>query len=215
MEFSGKELIKGEPDASSFPSGGLRATSEARGYTAWDHHPYAFVKETISSVHPHCVLLLHRRGPGQKDPAAALHGGHQPPGLRILRLFGNTDVDQGHPHRGPRAGVLPGGPGEIPEAPGPDLCGRTLFGSPPQGPGAGGPLLRRHPGAGPRFYEGPERGAVEAGHPATTQHNEVAPAQHEMAPHLQHHQRGHRTNQLTMETMKRVADPPRPGLPAP
>ena len=70
MEFSGKELVRGEPDASSFPSGGLRATCEARGYTAWDPTSYAFVKD---DVHPHCVLLLHRRGTGQKDPPAALH----------------------------------------------------------------------------------------------------------------------------------------------
>ena len=80
MEFSGKELIKGEPDASSFPSGGLRATAEARGYTAWDPTSYAFVKD--DAVHPHCVLLLHRRGTGQKDPAAALDAGHLRPGLR-------------------------------------------------------------------------------------------------------------------------------------
>ena len=74
MEFSGKELIKGEPDASSFPSGGLRATFEARGYTAWDPTSYAFIKDE-HAVHPHRVLLLFRRGAGQKDAAAALHGG--------------------------------------------------------------------------------------------------------------------------------------------
>ena len=79
MEFSGKELIQGEPDASSFPSGGLRATFEARGYTAWDPTSYAFIKDG-RSVHPHGFLLLRRRGPGQENRPAALHGGHQPAG---------------------------------------------------------------------------------------------------------------------------------------
>ena len=81
MEFSGKELIKGEPDASSFPSGGLRATAEARGYTAWDPTSYAFVKDDTLCI-PHCVLLLHRRGAGQEDPAAALDAGHLRSGLQ-------------------------------------------------------------------------------------------------------------------------------------
>ena len=66
MEFSGKELVRGEPDASSFPSGGLRATCEARGYTAWDPTSYAFVKDDVL-VHPHRLRQLHRRGAGQKD----------------------------------------------------------------------------------------------------------------------------------------------------
>ncbi len=87
MEFSGKELIKGEPDASSFPSGGLRATFEARGYTAWDPTSYAFIKDK-DPVHPHGVLLLRRRGAGQKTPLlrsmSALNAG-----LRILKLFGD------------------------------------------------------------------------------------------------------------------------------
>ncbi len=76
MEFSGKELIKGEPDASSFPSGGLRATFEARGYTAWDPTSSAFIKDE-HAVHPDRVLLLQRRGAGQEDAAAALDGGRQ------------------------------------------------------------------------------------------------------------------------------------------
>ena len=93
MEFSGKELIKGEPDASSFPSGGLRATAEARGYTAWDPTTLRF-REGRYAVHPHCVLLLHRRGTRQKDPAAALDAGHpSDQACKVLKLFGK-DVDR-------------------------------------------------------------------------------------------------------------------------
>lgn len=77
MEFSGRELIRGEPDASSFPSGGLRATFEARGYTAWDPTSYAFIKGKTLCI-PTALLLLQRRGAGQKDPLAALHGGPEP-----------------------------------------------------------------------------------------------------------------------------------------
>ena len=79
LEFSGKELIKGEPDASSFPSGGLRATFEARGYTAWDPTSYAFVKGPYP-LYSHGILLLRRRSAGQKDPSAAVYGGAQPAG---------------------------------------------------------------------------------------------------------------------------------------
>ena len=97
MEFSGKELIKGEPDASSFPSGGLRATFEARGYTAWDPTSYAFIKDE-HPVHPHRLLLLRRRGAGQKDPPAALHGGastSRP--CASCSLFGNDRRARGSP----------------------------------------------------------------------------------------------------------------------
>ena len=81
MEFSGKELIKGEPDASSFPSGGLRATFEARGYTAWDCTSPAFFKGRCfrcGSVHSYRFLFLYRRGPGQEDSSSSFHGSHQP-----------------------------------------------------------------------------------------------------------------------------------------
>ena len=103
MEFSGKELIKGEPDASSFPSGGLRATFEARGYTAWDPTSYAFVKDPM---HPYRFLLLYGRGARQEDAAAAFHGPYQhrsaahPP---FIRRRGNH---QGADHRGSGAGIF-------------------------------------------------------------------------------------------------------------
>ena len=83
LQLTGKQLIMGESDASSFPSGGLRSTHYARGYTAWDMTSPAFVKgddRRHHPVHPHHLRLLHRGGPGQEDPAAALHGGHQHPG---------------------------------------------------------------------------------------------------------------------------------------
>ena len=94
MEFSGKELVRGEPDASSFPSGGLRATFEARGYTAWDPTAYAFIKDG-SALHPDGVLLLRRRGARQEDPAAALDRGGEPRRrCSMLHLFGRHEGRQ-------------------------------------------------------------------------------------------------------------------------
>ena len=91
MEFSSKELVKGEPDASSFPSGGLRATFEARGYTAWDPTSPR-IHQGKHAVHPHGVLLILRRGPRQEDTASALCWPRlNTQALRILRLFGNTE----------------------------------------------------------------------------------------------------------------------------
>ena len=98
MEFSGKELIKGEPDASSFPSGGLRATFEARGYTAWDCTSPAFVKDG-SPVHSHRLRLLYRRSAGQEDPAPALDGRPEPPGAARPARSSATRRSSGSPPR--------------------------------------------------------------------------------------------------------------------
>jgi glutamine synthetase len=81
MEFSGKELVKGEPDASSFPSGGLRSTFEARGYTAWDPTSCAFIKDK-NSLHPHCFLFIRRRSAGPENPSAQVHGSDQQTGYQ-------------------------------------------------------------------------------------------------------------------------------------
>ncbi len=201
MEFSGKELIKGEPDASSFPSGGLRATFEARGYTAWDPTSYAFVKDDVLCI-PTAFLLLHRRGTGQKDPAAALHDAHLPTqACRILKLFGK-DVERRH-HRRPRAGVLPDRQGAYLKRLGPDLTGRTLFGATPQGPGAGRPLLRRHPPRVSAFMKELDEELWKLGIPAKTKHNEVAPASMSWRPSTTTTNIAIDHNQLTMEMMKR------------
>ena len=106
MEFSGKELIRGEPDASSFPSGGLRATFEARGYTAWDPTSFAFIKEG-TPVHPHRLLLLLRRSPGQEDASAAVHGRGQPPGGPDPPALRRHRDEAGHCPGGAGAGVFP------------------------------------------------------------------------------------------------------------
>ena len=107
MEFSGKELIKGEPDASSFPSGGLRATFEARGYTAWDPTSYAFIKDETLCI-PTAFCSYGGEALDKKTPAAALDGGHcNRQALRILRLFGNTDVKRVTTIGRPGAGIFP------------------------------------------------------------------------------------------------------------
>ncbi len=166
MEFSGKELIKGEPDASSFPSGGLRATFEARGYTAWDPTSYAFIKGE-NAVHPHGLLLLRRRSAGQKDAAAALDGGAQqagaphPPPVRRTRssacirrsarsrsIF-SIDREKLYKRR------------NGPHLYRPHAVRRQVA----QGAGAGGPLLRRDQAARGGVHGRSERGAVEARRP--------------------------------------------------
>ena len=207
MEFSGKELIKGEPDASSFPSGGLRATFEARGYTAWDPTSYAFIKDG-TPVHPHRLLLLQRRGAGQKDPAAALDGGHQQPGAAHPAAVRQRRCHPGHHHRRPGAGVFPDGPGGLLQAPGPDATrGRTLFGAPPP---KGQELEDHYFGViQPRvaaFMTDLDEELWKLGIPAKTEHNEVAPAQHELAPIFTTANMAVDHNQLTMEIMKKVAN---------
>ena len=108
LEFSGKNLVRGEADASSFPSGGLRATFEARGYTAWDPTSFAFIKEGTLCI-PTVLLLLRRSRPGQKDAAAAVHGGREPPGHADPAAVRRHGDPQGHALCRPGAGVLPGG----------------------------------------------------------------------------------------------------------
>lgn len=106
MEFSGKELIKGEPDASSFPSGGLRATFEARGYTAWDPTSYAFYKRQ-DPLHPHGVLLLWRRGTRQENASAPFHAGSQQAGSSYSQTLRQHRCKVRAHLRRPRAGILP------------------------------------------------------------------------------------------------------------
>ena len=134
MEFSGKELIKGEPDASSFPSGGLRATFEARGYTAWDPTSYAFIKDSTLYI-PTAFCSYGGEALDKKTPLLRSMEALNTQALRILRLFGNTDVSACHHHRRPGAGVLPDRPRSCTTSA--RTCiftGRTLFGAkPPKG----------------------------------------------------------------------------------
>ena len=205
MEFSGRELIKGEPDASSFPSGGLRATFEARGYTAWDPTSYAFIKDKTLCI----------------PPAFGSYGGHaldkktpllrsmevlNKEALRILRLFGNETAKRVVSSVGPEQEYFLVTK-EMYEAR-PDLrfTGRTLFGAkPPKGQ-----ELDDHyfgvikPGV-TAFMEDLNESLWELGILAKTEHNEVAPAQHELAPIYTTTNVATDHNQLTMEIMQKVA----------
>ena len=168
MSFSGKELIKGEPDASSFPSGGLRATFEARGYTAWDCTSPAFVRQERSgryTLHPHSVLLLHGRGAGSENTASAFHGSDQQAGAQTAEGFsGNTTSKKVTPSVGPEQEVFPRGCREVRAEKRPDLCrthpvrrrcrlrGRSLTDH----------YFRNNPPEDRGVHEGCERRAVES-----------------------------------------------------
>lgn len=205
MEFSGKELIKGEPDASSFPSGGLRATFEARGYTAWDPTTYAFIKDGTLCI-PTIFYSYGGEALDKKTPLLRSMDAISKQALRIVKLFGNDDVKAVNTNVGPeqeyflidrdiynkREDLL--------------LCGRTLFGAKPP---KGQELDDHYFGAiKPRVAEYMKDLDVElwkVGVLAKTKHNEVAPAQHELAPIYDGTNTATDHNQLTMEIMKRVA----------
>ena len=205
MEFSGKELIKGEPDASSFPSGGLRATFEARGYTAWDPTSYAFIKgKTLCIPTAFCSYGGHALD--KKTPLLRSMEVLNKEALRILRLFGNTSAKRVVSSVGPEQEYFLI-TREMYEAR-PDLrfTGRTLFGAkPPKGQ-----ELDDHyfgvikPGVA-AFMEDLNDELWKLGILAKTEHNEVAPAQHELAPIYTTTNVATDHNQLTMEIMQKVA----------
>ncbi len=205
MEFSGKELIKGEPDASSFPSGGLRATFEARGYTAWDPTSYAFLKgKTLCIPTAFCSYGGHALD--KKTPLLRSMEVLNKEALRILRLFGNTSAKRVVSSVGPEQEYFLITK-EMYEAR-PDLrfTGRTLFGAkPPKGQ-----ELDDHyfgvikPGVA-AFMEDLNDELWKLGILAKTEHNEVAPAQHELAPIYTTTNVATDHNQLTMEIMQKVA----------
>ena len=168
-EFSGRNLLQGEPDASSFPSGGIRATFEARGYTAWDVTSPIFLQVEPNGVDAHDpdrVRLVHRRGARPQDPAPALAGGARQGGHARPPLVRQPQREPGvHEHR-PRAGVLPRRPPARGAAPRPPAHRTHAVRRPvAQGPGAGGPVLRLDPGADPRVHDGSRPRAVAARHP--------------------------------------------------
>lgn len=205
MEFSGKELIKGEPDASSFPSGGLRATFEARGYTAWDPTSYAFIKDKTLCI-PTAFCSFGGEALDKKTPLLRSMEALNKQALRILKLFGKTDVKCVRTSVGPEQEYFLIDEKLFNQRKDLVLTGRTLFGAkPPKGQ-----ELSDH-------YFGTIKPRVAAymselndelwklGVLAKTQHNEVAPAQHELAPIYATTNIATDHNQLTMEIMQKVA----------
>ena len=209
MEFSGKELVRGEPDASSFPSGGLRATCEARGYTAWDPTSYAFVKDDVLCI-PTAFVSYTGEALDKKTPLLRSMNALSGQAIRILKLFGK-DVDYVSTIVGPEQEYFLVKKEDYEARQDLILTGRTLFGA----PSAKGQELEEH-------YFGVIRPEVSAfmkeldeelwklGVPAKTKHNEVAPCQHELAPIFDTTNVAIDHNLLTMEMMKKIA--PKYGL---
>ena len=206
MELSAKELSKGEADASSFPSGGLRATFEARGYTAWDPTSYAFVKDETLYI-PTIFCSYSGQTLDKKTPLLRSMHVLDKECLRILRLFGNTEAKHVIPQVGPEQEyfLIDKKMYELREDL--KLCGRTLFGARPS---KGQELDDHYYGAiKPRvasFMRELDEELWKLGVLAKTEHNEVAPAQHEIAPIYSDANSACDKNQLTMELLKKVAD---------
>ena len=209
MEFSGKELVRGEPDASSFPSGGLRATCEARGYTAWDPTSFAFVKDDVLCI-PTAFVSYTGEALDKKTPLLRSMNALSNQAIRVLKLFGK-DVDYVSTTVGPEQEYFLIKKEDYEARQDLILTGRTLFGA----PSAKGQELEEH-------YFGVIRPEVSAfmkeldeelwklGVPAKTKHNEVAPCQHELAPIFDTTNVAIDHNLLTMEMMKKLA--PKYGL---
>ena len=206
MELSGKELSRGEADASSFPSGGLRATFEARGYTAWDPTSYAFVKDKTLYI-PTVFCSYSGQVLDKKTPLLRSMSRLDQQSLRILRLFGNTEAKHVIPQVGPEQEYFLIDKSMYQKREDLKLCGRTLFGArPPKGQelddhyyGAIRPRVAR-------FMEDLDLELWKLGVFAKTEHNEVAPAQHEIAPVYTNANTATDHNQLTMSLLKKVAD---------
>ncbi|MBQ7288341.1 MAG: glutamine synthetase III [Clostridia bacterium] len=205
MEFSGKELIKGEPDASSFPSGGLRATFEARGYTAWDPTSYAFIKDGTLCI-PTAFCSYTGEVLDKKTPLLRSMEAISEQGLRILRLFGNTSAKRIITTVGPEQEYFLIDKDYFDQRKDLIYCGRTLFGAPAP---KGQELEDHYFGAiKPRIVEYMKDLDTELWKLsilAKTKHNEAAPAQHELAPIYSTTNIATDHNQLTMELMKKVA----------
>ena len=205
MEFSGKELIKGEPDASSFPSGGLRATFEARGYTAWDPTSYAFIKDHSLYI-PTAFCSYGGEVLDKKTPLLRSMEALSAQAVRILRLFGDSTTKRVITTVGPEQEYFLVDKKRYDERPDLIYTGRTLFGA--RAP-KGQELEDHYFGAiKPRiaaFMQELDEELWKLGVLAKTKHNEVAPAQHELAPIFSTTNVATDHNQLTMETMKNVA----------
>ena len=205
MEFSGKNLITGEPDASSFPSGGLRATFEARGYTAWDPTSYAFIKEKTLCI-PTAFCAYGGEALDKKTPLLRSMEALNKQAMRILKLFGHTDVKRVVTNVGPEQEYFLVDRDMYLKRKDLIYTGRTLFGAkPPKGQelddhyfGAIKPRVKA-------FMEELDEELWKLGIYAKTEHNEVAPCQHELAPIYTTGNIASDHNQLTMEIMKKVA----------
>ncbi len=205
MEFSGKELIKGEPDASSFPSGGLRATFEARGYTAWDPTSYAFIKgKTLCIPTAFCSYGGHALD--KKTPLLRSMEALNKQALRILRLFGNTTAKCVRSSVGPEQEYFLITKEMYDARPDLKFTGRTLFGArPPKGQEMDDHYFGVIKPRVAEFMEDLNEELWKLGIMAKTEHNEVAPAQHELAPIFTTTNVATDHNQLTMEIMQKVA----------
>ena len=209
MEFSGKELVRGEPDASSFPSGGLRATCEARGYTAWDPTSYAFVKDDVLCI-PTAFVSYTGEALDKKTPLLRSMNALSGQAIRILKLFGK-DVDYVSTTVGPEQEYFLVKKEDYEARQDLILTGRTLFGA----PSAKGQELEEHYFGVIRpevseFMKELDEELWKLGVPAKTKHNEVAPCQHELAPIFDTTNVAIDHNLLTMEMMKKIA--PKYGL---
>ncbi len=205
MELSGKELSRGETDASSFPSGGLRATFEARGYTAWDPTAFAFIKDNTLYI-PTIFCSYSGETLDKKTPLLRSMRELDRQCVRILRLFGNTQVQHVTPQVGPEQEYFLIDRAMYEQREDLKLCGRTLFGAKPP---KGQELDDHYYGAiKPRvaaFMRELDLELWKLGVPAKTEHNEVAPAQHELAPVYSDANSACDYNQLTMELLKKIA----------
>ncbi len=205
MEFSGKELVKGEPDASSFPSGGLRATFEARGYTAWDPTSYAFIKDDCLCI-PTAFCSYSGEALDKKTPLLRSMQALDKQAIRILRLFGNTDAKRVLTTVGPEQEYFLIDLDVYKKRPDLMYTGRTLFGSrPPKGQELDDHYFGKIKPRVAAYMKDLDEELWKLGIYAKTEHNEVAPAQHELAPVYTTTNVATDHNQLTMELMKTVA----------
>lgn len=206
MEFSGKELVQGEPDASSFPSGGLRATFEARGYTAWDPTSYAFIKDGTLCI-PTAFCSYSGEALDKKTPVLRSMQALNKQALRILRLFGNTTVEKVITTVGPEQEYFLVDKEMYEKRPDLVFCGRTLFGArPPKGQEMEDHYFGTIKPRVSAYMKELEQELWKLGVLAKTKHNEVAPAQHELAPIFTTTNIATDHNQLTMELMKSIAN---------
>ncbi len=205
LEFSGKNLVSGEADASSFPSGGLRATFEARGYSAWDPTSYAFVKDNTLCI-PTAFCSYRGESLDKKTPLLRSQEAIDREARRLLTLFGMTDVKRVHANVGAEQEYFLIDDEVWSSRPDLVFCGRTLFGArPPKGQDMGDHYYGQIKPRVHAFMKELDEELWKLGILANTEHNEVAPAQHELAPIFATVNIATDHNQLTMEMMKKIA----------
>ena len=205
MEFSGKELVRGEPDASSFPSGGLRATFEARGYTAWDPTSYAFIKDNVLCI-PTAFCSYGGEALDKKTPLLRSAEALNRQALRVIHLFGNADVTAVRTTVGPEQEYFLVDKDVYNRRKDLIYTGRTLFGAkPPKGQELDDHYFGSIKPRVAAFMKDLDEELWKLGVYAKTEHNEVAPAQHELAPVFTTGNIAADQNQLTMEIMQKVA----------